>query len=164
MHSLHHSTHAPDASQLVQFLQMDLDLQQFVTQRAMLDASIEQSDATILELQDRIKEGLELARNAAAATAEQFALKKAALDCKDEQIAALTAQLAQLERGVSLKGVHVHQFPHTAGMSGKKRSRQRIAIFITRFSNCISIAKLVRIGLVCAPISCSTDSCRFHVL
>jgi predicted RNase H-like nuclease (RuvC/YqgF family) len=55
-------------------------------------------EAVTAQLQKRIQEGAEAARSAGEATAEQLAMKDAALDDRDEQIAALTAKLAQSEQ------------------------------------------------------------------
>jgi site-specific recombinase len=101
---------------------MDLDLQQFVKERAKRDDTIEESDAVILQLQDRLLQGLRAARN----KAEQLARKDAALHFKDKQIQALTARLAQHEQG-SYSTIGVVPVRQSAGSSGKKRSRQGIA-------------------------------------
>jgi hypothetical protein len=103
---------------------MDLDLQQFLTERARKDATIKASDAVIMQLQECIKAGLQQAIGTAETTAQQVAMKDAALACRDEQIAALNAKLAQFEQDAAWHGVPVHQAPHTARPYDAKQSRQ----------------------------------------
>jgi hypothetical protein len=93
-------------------------------ERAQKDATIEASDAVIMQLEDCIKAGLQEAISTAEATAEQVAMNDAALACKDEQIAALNAKLAQFDHGAAWQGVPVHQASHTARPYVAKQSRQ----------------------------------------
>jgi hypothetical protein len=131
---------------------MDLDLKRYLTERANKDATIKKSDDLILKLQDRIKHGLESARNAAGAAAEQFASKNAAIDYKDEQIAALTTKLAQFDHDAPFIAAPVYGDLHAAGPSGKKRSRQGILnnSFQCSHSNVVSAPqKFVQLACVC---------------
>ena len=82
---------------------------------AKLEARIKRRDASIRKSAKTLKK----ANNAA----QKLAVKDTEWHAKDEQIAALTARIAQFEQAAAVMVAAVAQSPQAASASGKKRAR-----------------------------------------